>query len=75
MDEGGKVCAIIDKEGQEMVADGVLIIAGAVDFGFKAMGISATLAASVARNCYRERVKASLMELFLNQHAEAKFLQ
>lgn len=37
-----------------MVADEVLITAGAVDFGCKAVGISATLAASIACNYYRE---------------------
>jgi hypothetical protein len=52
VDEIGKVCAIIDKEGREMVSDGVLITVGAIDLGCKAMSISATLAASVACNNY-----------------------
>jgi hypothetical protein len=54
VDEVGKVCAIIDKEGREIVADEVLVTAGTIDLGCKAMSISSTLAASVACNNYRE---------------------
>ena len=52
MDEVGKVRTIIDKEGRKMVADEVLITAGAVGSGCKVMGISATLTALVACNYY-----------------------
>jgi hypothetical protein len=73
LSEVGKVCAIIDK-GQEMVSDKVLITAGAIDLGYKAMSISATLAASVACNNYREACENLADGAISQQHAEVRLL-